>query len=202
MAVDQCAEPCMVQYEAVQAGFVAKAKIQQDGDFQSGLRFTDKAGEHVVVLTAKDVSSHKGADRNRIDSHQVYAASYRLDKDTWKREWIIRDGVECPELDSEAVFLLEGLTVTDLNQDQVAEVTVPYRKFCGGGVDSKEMKVIMRTGEQKFALRGQSMLVIPGQETVGGEHKADAVLVQPRYKAFREHLEKIWQRVATEHIGQ
>lgn len=190
-----------IAHESIGAELVAKANIRQDGNFQSGLRFTDKAGQHLLVLTAKDSSSRKGSDRNRIDSHQLTADLYRLEGGAWRREWLIRDGVVCPDLDSEAVFLLAGLTVTDLDDDQLAEVTVPYRKFCGGGVDTKDLKVVLRSGPLKFALRGQSTLLIPGQAPLAGEHQQDAALAQPQYRSFRDHLEQVWLLVSPEKLG-
>lgn len=188
--------------EGVGAEFVAKANIRLDGKFQSGLRFSDKAGDHLLVLSAKDYPSRQGGERDRIDSHQLSATLYRLDsKGAWKRQWLIRDGVVCPDLDSEATFLREGLTITDLDDDHVAEVTIPYRTFCGGGVDTKNLRVVLRTGPLKFSIRGQSTLLIPGQAPIGGEHQQDAALAQPQYRPYREHLERIWLLVSAEKLG-
>lgn len=60
-------------------------------------------------------------------------------------------------------FFTADVGFTDLNLDGVAEVTVPYRLFCGGGVDPYTVKVILRDGTTKLAIRRESLVRYPGQ---------------------------------------
>lgn len=53
----------------------------------------------------------------------------------WRQRWTIRDVNDCPELDSSADFITEEVPNTDIDQDGRIEVTVPYRSFCGGGIE-------------------------------------------------------------------
>jgi len=204
-ALALCAGPCIagsVEQEVISADNAARLRVQQPGKFVYGLRFVDRQGKHLLLLTTQDSASNAGTQPGRIDKHRLWAASYRLNAaNSWQREWRIADGVSCPDLDSEAVFLLKGVAVTDLDDDSMAEVTIPYRKFCGGGIDTKDVVVALRTGKREFVLRGQSQLIIPGQAPIGGEHEPDAVLQQARFKVFLDHLENTWSKVASEEIG-
>lgn len=200
-----CAGPCVagpVEQEVISADNAMRLRVHQPGKFVYGLRFADKQGKHLLLLTAQDSTSNAGMQPGRIDKHRLWAVLYRWDTaNSWRREWQIADAVSCPGLDSEALFLLNGVAVTDLDDDSVAEVTIPYRKFCGGGIDTKDVVVALRTGKREFVVRGQSQLIIPGQAPIGGEHEPDVVLQQAKFKAFLNHLENTWSKVASEEIG-
>ena len=61
------------------------------------------------------------------------------------------------------------MTFTDVNGDGRVEATVAYHMFCGGGIDTHTVKVILREGATKLAIRGESTAIYPGQEPFGGE---------------------------------
>ena len=109
-----------------------------------------------------------------------------------------RDGVDCPGLDVAAAFFAGAVAVTDLNGDGKAEVTVPYRFSCGGGVDSAQIKIILRDGPVKLSIRGQSRVELPDQAGFGGEHTHDKALLEPANAAFKQHLDAVWRAVSVE----
>lgn len=116
----------------------------------------------------------------------------------WEEDWTVRDFVDCPGLDAAADFFTSALSVTDINSDGTAEVTIPYKLFCGGGVDSYTVKVILREGPLKLAIRGESEVRLPGQAPFGGGHQLDRRLLTQPYKLYREHLEKVWRTVSVD----
>ncbi|WP_177196602.1 M949_RS01915 family surface polysaccharide biosynthesis protein [Duganella sp. CF517] len=172
----------------VDANFLATQHIAVQGDLIGAHRLTDKAGEHVLVLSRKQAT----------DSFKLNASYFTRGETGWKQEWDIRDGVDCPGLDADAGFFPAATTFTDLNHDGRMEVTVSYRTFCGGGVDPYVVKVILRDGATKLAIRGESLVRFPGQPPFGGEHKHDKALLSPAYAAYKQHLDRVWTTVSAD----
>lgn len=173
--------------------------IAVNGDIVTALTVQDKTGAHILVLSSARGPSRAQPSPGRVERIDLRASYYRKASTngagSWTEEWTIKDGVDCPGLDVSAAFFAKQVTVTDLNNDGVAEVTVPYKMFCGGGVDSDTVKIILRQGAEKYALRGESLVRIPGQESFGGAYKADAALSLPRNAPYQKHLLAIWKQV-------
>jgi hypothetical protein len=173
--------------------------IAVNGELVTALSMQDSKGPHILVLTSISGSSRQQESNERKERIDLRASYYSKVRSTagggWTEEWNIKDHVDCPGLDSSASFFARHVTVTDLNGDGVAEVTVPYKMFCGGGVDSDTIKIIMRQGPEKYALRGESLIRVPGQEDFGGDYKIDAALSLPRNAAYQQHLLKVWKQV-------
>jgi hypothetical protein len=155
----------------------------------------DKKGLHVLLLTSLSGPSLDKPGSNRIERTDLRVSFYSKARGDWVEEWHIQDGVDCPMLDHEAEYFPGHVTVTDVNDDGIAEVTVPYKMFCGGGVDSDIIKVIMRQGREKYAVRGESLVRLRDQDSFGGSYKADASLALPRNAAYKNHLLKVWKQV-------
>ncbi|WP_373999828.1 M949_RS01915 family surface polysaccharide biosynthesis protein [Duganella sp. 1411] len=101
-------------------------------------------------------------------------------------------------MDADASFFPAALTFTDLNHDGRMKVTVSYRTFCSGGVDPYTVKVILRDGATKLAIRGESLVRFPGQPPFGGTHQHDKALLSPAYAAYKQHLDQIWKVVSAD----
>lgn len=155
----------------------------------------DRAGRHILLLTRDVGPSREQPDPDRNERTDLRASYWRSQDGKWVESWHIKDGVDCPGLDGHASFFDRHVTATDLDKDGIAEITVPYKMFCGGGIDPDTVKVILRQGAQKFALRGEALVVIPGEASFGGEVKADRDLYLDRNARYRLHLEQVWQRV-------
>lgn len=172
--------------DAVNATYLATQRIAAPGVLVSAQRVTDSTGEHILVL------SHGPA----TDPYRLHAAYVTRSRAGWKQDWVIRDGVDCPGLDADASFFPAAVTFTDLNQDGRMEVTVSYRLFCGGGVDPYTIKVILRDGATKLAIRGESLVTMKGVEPFGGAHQHDKALLTPAYAAYKQHLDRVWRAVS------
>ena len=170
-------------------------KIAVAGKVVSALAIEDKHGEHILVLTSARGPSLEQPGRGRIERTDLRATYHSKVDGKWREEWAIKDGVDCPMLDFEAMFFSRYVAVSDVNGDGIAEVTVPYKLFCGGGVDVDIVKVILRHGPEKYAVRGESLVRLKGQEDFGGSYKADASLTLPQNAAFRKQLLKVWKQV-------
>lgn len=176
------------------AAFLASVGIKPTGTLAAARQVQDAGGRHVLVLTSTvGPSRHQpDASEGRIDLRASY---YDEQPSGWQEAWTIKDFVDCPEVDMVGKFLPKGLGVTDLDRDGVAEVTVPYFTFCGGGVDPGVLKVILRQGGTKFALRGENEIRLKGQPQDGGRYTPDKDLLLPANAVFKRHLDKVWQQV-------
>lgn len=167
------------------------------GTFVKGLTIRDMAGEHALLLTRlTGPSSVQPGTRN--EQTQLRVAYFTRVGNAWKQDWTINDGVDCPGLDHAAQFFSSQVTVTDLDGNGMAEVTVPYKLFCGGGIDAAVLKIIMRQGDQKFAMRGTTLIAIPGETPFGGEATYDKSLSLPVNVPFRKHIAAVRAAVVTE----
>lgn len=159
--------------------------------------FTDKNGEHALLLTREETTSHLIPDSSRLERQFLKAELFVRDGNSAKSVWKIQEENDCPTLDSEAVFFTKFVSVTDLDGNGEIEVIVPYRVMCAGDVSPKSIKVILRQGKQKLALRGSSRIVMGG-EGYGGDYVLDEALNRPENKVFRDKILKIWKSVFME----
>jgi hypothetical protein len=185
---------------AMDAKRLALANILVNGSLAAAYRISDRDGEHILVLSRKSGSSPSAPKSGRIERVDLVAEYYQRIAGQWKQEWTIRDSSDCPGLDVAGEFFLPQVGFTDLNNDGKAEVTVPYRLFCGGGVEPSTVKVILRDGPVKLAIRGESLVQVqhPGVEAFGGEHKHDAALLTPDSAPYKRHLDAVWAKVSVE----
>lgn len=152
-------------------------------------RFVDKAGSHVSILTR----SHENADDG---SEKIVLQTLQFIKDTtgWLREWRIWDFVECENLDIEGDFVPDLTSFTDLDSNGVLETTIAYKTICSGDVSPKTTKVIMRQGNAKYAVRGESLVKIGSSVTYGGKFEADLKL--NGMPLFKDFLIEKWKKAA------
>lgn len=186
---------------AVDARRLAFENIRLRGSLAVAYSISDRQGEHILVLTRKAGPSPAAPRSGRIERIDLVAKYYRrVAIGLWKEEWSIRDMSDCPGLDVEGDFFLAQITFTDLNKDGEAEVTVPYRLFCGGGIEPSTIKIILRDGMTKLAIRGESLMKVqyPGVDAFGGEHMHDAALLTPERAPYKRHLDAVWAKVAVE----
>lgn len=176
------------------ADILGLAKIAPMGKVVSVTRVIGKADEKILVLTEKPTKSANG----RIERIDLNASYYAKAGQQWKSDWAINDFVNCPGLDSKASFFPDATTVTDIDGDGKPEITVAYQLFCGGGVEPLTVKVILRQGETKYAIRGESMIRLPGQAPIGENRTPDPALLQPANAPFLKHLESVWNGVYVE----
>jgi len=175
--------------------YLAARRIDVPGTLVLGRAYTDRDGEHLLVLTRKTGPSPSAPSSGRTENYALLAALHTRGADgAWRQSWTIRDINDCPGLDSDAGFFANEVTFTDIDKDGRVEVTVPYRMFCGGGIEPATLKVILRQGERKLAIRGQQAIRFPRQ-TFGGEQTHDAALLAPRNAAFKRHLDAVWKKV-------
>ncbi len=168
-----------------------------EGQIFDAMRFDDAGGENLVVFSEGE--ERETATETR--SKEIYGAQYVLDGERPRRLWLLTDFErDCP-FDVSAGFLPGSLTVTDLDSDGFAEVTIVYRLACRSDVSPSTQKLIMREGPQKYAIRGTTLIrPDPSAAPYGGE-----MAIDPSFSgapaSFRSFALAQWQRFAEEGFG-
>lgn len=168
-------------------------ELTDSGYIVNASSFKDSSGEYILLLKEYDSPINKLS--NQIFLHEIRATLYKNNSGKWKSQWVVKDGVNCPELDFDVGFFDKKLSITDLDHNGVAEVIIPYHTFCGGSVDPSTIKIILIKNGEKFAIRGNSKILIEGEEPYGGDKKIDVKLNYPTNLAFKKFMLEIWNSV-------
>ncbi|MCB0401591.1 MAG: hypothetical protein KDD41_05870 [Flavobacteriales bacterium] len=168
------------------------------GTVVEAIKWTDLSGVNILIQTVtghfnwKDY--HENSDEYMIqDKSELYA--YLFTKKPGKKDfikiWRIYDYTECFGVDWFTGFIPKATTITDLDNDGVSEISVPYVSICRGGVDPGTMKIIMYEGDSKYALRGLTMTFCSDQNKVEGTYTPSKNLESN--PLFMEFLNNRWE---------
>ncbi|MBK7375584.1 MAG: hypothetical protein IPJ02_08520 [Chitinophagaceae bacterium] len=167
--------------------------IQYTGNIVQAVRWTDKTGENIVILTVTDKTQSKNAPDDGYSDGALYAYHYLVSGDSSKQTWRVFDFVkECP-VDMFLYFVDKTFTVTDLNKNGVAEVWIMYKVSCQGDVSPIPMKIVMYQDNKKFAVRGTTRVKVSANEYMGGEFTLDEAFKNAPAE-FRQYAEKLWKQ--------
>lgn len=159
------------------------------------LRYTDAAGDNTLLLGQH--STTRSDDDGVVDQLTLHAAHHLATPDApqpFREAWRHTEVVECEGLDFDGHFLDEVLRVEDLDGDGFAETLVGFSTFCGGGIDPRQIKLVLHTRDRDFVLEGESVVEPPGGSPFGGSHAMtphEDTVPAP----FREALLAAWERV-------
>ena len=176
-------------------GITYKGKVQQS------LKWTDKAGENILLTTITDDIKSKNQNTDNVDivnyDKELYAYLYVKKGANYELLWKVTDFVRECELDITVQYLDNSLEITDLDKNGIAEVWIVYRIACRSDVSPATQKLIMREGETKYAIRGTTKIAMKGEEPYGGEMKMDDVFKSGK-KEFKDYATKIWKKYEKE----
>lgn len=170
--------------------------IEYTGKVVAGATWSDKNGNNVMFITETEEKKQKEDFRMK----ELYAYQYIWDADPEPMQlWKVNDFIkDCP-VDITLSFLLNSLTVTDLDKNGIAENTFMYKMSCKGDVSPDDMKLIMHEGASKYAIRGSMILEMEGQK-YGGEMKPDASFDKAPME-FLPYAKDQWDKFKTEKLN-
>jgi hypothetical protein len=133
------------------------ATIKLKGKVQEVWKWTDNTGENIFITSF--VAPYDEKNKNEYgeegQSAELHAFHYaRKDNGDYMQVWMLNDGEKICSFDITCEFIKDATSITDLDQDGVAEITVQYKLACRSDVSPALMKLIMHEGEAKYALRG------------------------------------------------
>ena len=151
-------------------------------------KFIDKLGVNYIVYSQSKKSY------GDMHNKKLYLYHYVKSNNRFRLLRKIYDFQECHE--SEAILLKildNSLSVTDLDNDNIAEITFVYRLVCYSDVAGIPMKLMMLENGKKYALRGACALrynnVIYDLENSG--YKSDKSF---KNRNFLKFAQKEWSR--------
>jgi hypothetical protein len=89
---------------------------------------------------------------------RLVAKQYVLRQGKYTELWRLQDGVTACSLDMTLGLKPNSTAITDLDKDGQSETTLLYMLACRGDVSPASLKLIMREGSYKYALRGSTVV--------------------------------------------
>jgi len=154
----------------------------------------DKLGENLLLLTETGEYASKDSVEypdNRDAALHVY--HYLKHGDVYELVTKVNDFITSCPVDIATNFIPGALFITDLDGNGIAECSFAYRLTCTGGVDNKEMKLILLENKKKYAIRGTT--TVYAGEKIPGKMKADKGIPQH----FSRFMTEMWGAFETEH---
>lgn len=158
------------------------------GVIVEAVHWLDSNGENIVVLTQTGGfnASKKDYEKDGVTARcEVHA--YLLNRADSNAEysllWKLNDYEKCIGVDMYAGFDTRSMTITDWDEDGLAEVCVIYTLSCRGGVDPAIKKLILYEGREKYAMRGKTHIPTEPLHISEG-HPDDKLKGAPKFLEF------------------
>lgn len=146
------------------------------GTVVEALKWNDSLGENILIqtITGKFIWKdffNDSSDYQIQDKSELYAYLFTKSDSSncYTMKWRIYDYVECYGVDFYIGFIHNATTITDIDNNGISEITLPYFMFCKGGMDPSDMKIIMYEGQTKYVLIGSTMIMCESSEPYGGD---------------------------------
>ncbi len=126
------------------------------GAMQELWKWKDARGENLFITTV--VAPYDDSQKNEYGEEgqtaELYAYQYVKTDTGYRQLWMLRETEKSCPFDITCAFAKDAVTVTDLDADHLAEVTILYKMACRSDVSPAVMKLIMHEGETKHSLKG------------------------------------------------
>lgn len=168
--------------------------VKYSGKIVGGAKWEDKNGFNVLIICETD-ETEKGDERSK----ELFAYQYIIEGENAKLLWKVNDFIkDCP-FDVTLSYIPKSLSITDIDNNSIAENTFLYKLSCRSDVSPNDMKLIMHEGDKKYAIRGQ-MLLQMGNEKYGGDMKIDPSFNNAP-NGFLDYAKNQWSKFKNEIIS-
>ncbi len=182
-------EKMLSEPEEVTAAVSALLPAPSSYELKRAKKWHDVSGENWLVLYETGSYIKKGS---KAASAKLSAILYQKTDSSFVQKWKMVDHIDDCEVDVTCAFYDDHLTITDLDSNGLAEITMVYALSCKGDVSPNTKKLIMYEGGQKYAIRGEELMVLQ-KDTLGGQYVADT-LFNSAPKAFLQYAVEHWQK--------
>ncbi len=146
-------------------------KKDVSGKFLKGFSWKDNLGKNYLIFSKKEMKARKSENEDAID-YSFFAYHYvDIGEKYPKRIWKTQDYEKDCMFDSMLDLIDKSVTITDLDNDKIAETTYIYTLGCVSDVSPYPMKLIMHEGEDKMAIRGEVKLSMSGDDSIFDKDK-------------------------------
>ncbi len=174
--------------------------MKYEGNIVAGAKWKDDNGLNTIIITeTKITEKEESGDLPYSRSKQLFGYQYITSGGDTKQIWKINDFVkDCP-VDLDLSYMKNSLSITDLNNNGIAESTFLYLLACRGDVSPEDMKLIMHEADKKYAIRGTTKIKLSG-ETYGGDTKIDKSF-DDAPGGFLDYAKSEWSKRQVQKIG-
>jgi hypothetical protein len=164
------------------------------GRIVASAEWEDKNGTNIVLISETDLTPGNDDGQNK----ELFGYHYIVSGGTSKL-WQINDFVkDCP-VDVTLEYIPNSLSVTDLNENGIAESTFLYKLSCKGDVSPDDLKLMMHEDDTKYAIRGETLVRYKTDGRTyeeGGKYTPDAAF-QNAPAGFFEYAKEQWEKFKT-----
>lgn len=129
-------------------------------------------------------------------------------RERWKTRELraVRDNVEACPVDLTLRFEPKALGLTDLDGDDVDELTFAYWLSCRGDVSPDSLKLLIMEGDDKYIIRGQGHFSegcgdgVDEDELGCKDVKQVDASFENRPPQFLGHALEVWERISPQNI--
>lgn len=173
---------------------VEAAGLQYNGKIVHGEAWTDNNGENIMIFSEVE-EPQKGIDAT---SYYLYAYHYANSGNGFKLIREVKDYFEKCVFFNHTKFQNEFTEVTDLDENNYAEITFTYRTGCNSDPTPVIQKLIMLENGEKFAIRGTTLIEnakfgIAPSGSFGGETNIDKSFDKAP-QGFLKLAKEIWAK--------
>jgi hypothetical protein len=182
-------EKVVSEVEEITAAVSALLPLPSSYQLKRAKKWHDVSGENWLVLY--ETGAYIEKEKSNA-SAKLSAVLYQKTDSGFVTKWKMVDHISDCELDIVCSFYDEHLTITDLDSNGLAEITMLYALSCKGDVSPNEKKLIMYEGTQKYAIRGEELMLLQ-KDTIGGSWKADTAFSKAP-KVFLSYAVERWEK--------
>lgn len=173
--------------------------IKYSGNIVTGKRWNDRNGENILILTKTNIKKVKPKHPEFDEYEQeceLFGYHYVSSGGSFTLLWKIQDFInKCP-LDLTLDFIPNSLTITDINENGIAESTFLYKMACRGDVSPSDLKLMMHENDNKYAIRG-TMHIKADMINEGGSYKVDKSF-DSAPDGFLDYAKEQWKKFREE----
>ena len=170
----------VTKFEVLQGGAIDTAAYEDAGSLVDNWIWEDGRGRNVALFIEE-------ATRLRVRVYHEVGEQQQL-------VFELKDSLVDCESDIFLQFLPASISVTDLDGDNLAEMTFAYEKACLSDVSPKGLYLYTVEGDKPYALRGTTAVVLAAEELAPAKIDQDGFTGAPA--ALRDHALELWGAVS------
>lgn len=154
------------------------SKLTYDGSVVDKRIWQDSNGENIALFTHT--------------TEALFVYHYTKDSDTINLLREVYDFEKKCDYDLVLEFIKSSILVTDLDSNNLGELTFAYKKACISDVSPIGLKLLILENGNKFIIRGTTLFIL-GEEKIGGDKHIDPSF-ENAPNGFLSHANKIWDK--------
>jgi hypothetical protein len=175
-------------------------QLKVKGTTQEAWKWTDARGENYFICSV--VAPYDDPQKNEYGEEgqtaELYAYQFVKSDTGYRQLWILQETEKACPFDITCAFAKDAVTVTDLDADHLAEVTVLYKMACRSDVSPAVLKLLIHEGETLHALKGLTWVQAGPDEKFSVTEKDACLETLPGYKATEAEIYQTFGRYESE----